>query len=204
MINKKHLWAIVIFNLIYILGFLFYYLSIGNYEFVVYIAVLLILALIVLFTLKYSKLDSFALWGLSIWGLLHMLGGGLRINGGSLYSFHLINIVDKGGQFFILKTDQAIHFYGFAITAIIVYQLLLPALRSGAIQKKKAIFLAWIGSMGLGAFNEVIEFIAFISLANTGVGDVYNTGLDLIFNMLGAFAGVLIASWKYSKVGNSR
>ena len=58
------------------------------------------------------------------------------------------------------------------------------------------IFLAWIGSMGLGALNEVVEFIAFASLARTGVGDLYNTGLDLIFNLFGALAGSLIAYWR--------
>ena len=55
------------------------------------------------------------------------------------------------------------------------------------------IFLSWIGSMGLGALNEVVEFLAFVVLAQTGVGDVYNTGFDLVFNLFGALAGSFIA-----------
>ena len=39
----------------------------------------------------------------------------------------------------------------------------------------------------------MVEFIAFISLAQTGVGDMYNTGLDLIFNLVGAFVGAFVA-----------
>jgi uncharacterized membrane protein YjdF len=187
---KKSHWYIIAFNVLYLLAFGTYYLSIKNYEFMIYIAVILIIGFIVLATLKKSKLDNFALWGLSIWGLLHMAGGGIKINGSSLYSQHLINIVDKGGQFFILKMDQVIHFYGFAVAAIIVYQLI----QSYGLSKKLAIFIAWLGSMGLGALNEVIEFTAFITLANTGVGDIYNTGLDLIFNLFGALAGAFIQS----------
>jgi glycopeptide antibiotics resistance protein len=49
--------------------------------------------------------------------------------------------------------------------------------------------------MGFGALNEVIEFIAFITLSKTGVGDVYNTGFDLVFNLLGALAGAFFANY---------
>lgn len=84
--------------------------------------------------------------------------------------------------------DQVIHFYGFGVAAIVVHQLLacrMPERVSGAM----LIFLAWIGSMGLGTFNEVVEFLAFVSLDETGVGDIYNTGLDLCFNLAGAVTG---------------
>ncbi len=191
-------WFIVIFNLLYIIPFTIYYLSTGNYEFLIYIAVLVIIGLVLLLTLRKSKLDYLALYGLSIWGLLHMAGGGIRINGKTLYSLHLINIVDKGGQFFILKMDQAVHFYGFMVAAIVIFQLLSNNLKN-VDKSKLAIFLAWIGSMGLGALNEVVEFIAFISLDKTGVGDLYNTGLDLVFNMLGALAGAFFAFYYLKK-----
>ena len=193
---------VVIFNLIYILAFAFYYTFIGNYEFLVYISAIVILGLILVSNLHKITIDYLALWGLSIWGLLHMLGGGLKINGHTLYSQRIIHLFDGGGDFFILKMDQFIHFYGFAVAAILVFQLLAPNFKN--VEKSKlAIFIAWIGSMGLGALNEVIEFIAFVSLTQTGVGDLYNTGLDLIFNMLGAFAGSFIAFyWHRRKLKN--
>ena len=191
---KKGEWIILFFNLLYIIPFAIFYLLKGNYEFLVYIGILVLIGIIIITTIKKSKLDYLALWGLSIWGLLHMLGGGLRINGSTLYSQHLIDIIDKGGQFYILKMDQLIHFYGFLVAAIVVFQLLAPHFKD-INNSKLAIFLAWIGSMGLGALNEVIEFIAFISLKNTGVGDVYNTGLDLIFNLIGALVGAFIAHY---------
>ena len=127
-----------------------------------------------------------------------MLGGGLKINGETLYRLKIFELINRGGDFYILKMDQLIHFYGFAVAAVVVYQLL--ALNFKDIKKaKSAVFLAWVGSMGLGALNEVIEFIAFVSLSKTGVGDLYNTGLDLVFNMLGAFIGAIVAARRDGK-----
>jgi uncharacterized membrane protein YjdF len=196
--NRSH-WWIIAFNALYLIAFAVYYTSIGNYEFLIYISVIALLGLIIGVNLKKSNLDNLVLWLLSIWGLVHMIGGGIRIAGNTIYSMRLIDIVDKGGQFYILKMDQVIHFYGFFVAAILVYQLLKT---TGSIAPKSAklmIFLSWIGSMGLGALNEVIEFIAFIALAETGVGDLYNTGLDLIFNMAGALVGAFLAHKIYKK-----
>jgi len=186
---------LIVFNLLYVVGFGIYYVGIENYEFLIYIAVLVLIGFAVIGTLKYTKLDNFALWGLSIWGLLHMAGGGVRIGASNLYSLRLIDIIDNGGQFYILKMDQLIHLYGFLITAVVVYQIIKNNFKIGE-HKKLVVFLAWIGSMGLGALNEVVEFIAFVSLSQTGVGDVYNTGLDLIFNMCGALVGAFVQRFR--------
>ena len=191
---QKKLWPLIIFNIVYIIGFASFYFRTLNYEFLAYVGVLVIVGLVVLLTLKKSNLDMFSLWGLSIWGLLHMAGGSIRIDGNTLYSLRLLNIFDGGGQFFILKMDQFVHLFGFGVSAIAIFQILIPHLKNKA-KYGLAIFLAFIGSMGLGAMNEVVEFLAFISLEKTGVGDLYNTGLDLIFNMFGAIFGAFIASW---------
>lgn len=190
---KKGYWWLFAFNLLYMIAFGIYYLTRMNYEFVWYFAVLVLIALIIVFTLDKSNLDYLALWGLSIWGFLHMAGGGIRlVPGTTLYGTRLLEIVNRGGDFYILKMDQVIHFYGFAIAAIVIFQLIWPAFKKLK-GKKMPIFIAWIGAMGLGALNEVIEFLALVTLSKTGVGDIYNTGLDLVFNMGGAFAGAVIA-----------
>lgn len=191
MIRKGEV-ALIVFNALYVLGFTIFYVLKKNYEFLAYIGVLVLIGIVIMTTLRKSKLNYLALWMLSIWGLLHMLGGGLIINGHTLYATHIVDIVQGEGQFYILKMDQVIHFYGFLTTAIVIIQLLKLGFRDIKKNPKLAVFLAWIGSMGLGALNEVIEFVAFISIAHTGVGDLYNTGLDLIFNMAGAFVGALI------------
>ncbi len=194
--RKSHIY-VILFNLLYLVPFTLYYLNLKNYEFLIYISVIVLLGAIIGLNLNRSKLDNLVLWLLSIWGLVHLVGGGVRINGNTVYSLRLIDIIDKGGQFYILKMDQLIHFYGFLVSAILVYQLLKSTGSIASKSPKLMIFLSWIGSMGLGAMNEVVEFIAFVVLSNTGVGDLYNTGLDLIFNMLGALLGAFVAHKLY-------
>lgn len=195
---NKHILALIIFNAVYIIGFLIYYLTIGNFEFLWYLLVLTIISLVILFTLKKTKIDYLVLWLLSIWGLVHMVAGGFYINGHTLYATHLIPIIDKGGDYFIFKMDQLVHMYGVFTAALLIYSL-TKRYFVGKSGKFLPAFIAWIGSMGLGALNEVVEFIAFLSLSKTGVGDLYNTGFDLIFNLLGAFIGALVATRLYNK-----
>ncbi len=175
----------------------FFYLSLGNYEFIAYLGVTVAVGLLLLATVDRSGLDRFALWALSIWGFLHMLGGILPVGDGVLYGWRIYPFIDHGGDLYILKMDQVIHFYGFAAAAVVMHQLITVRLRPG-VSTGMVIFLAWCGAMGLGAVNEVVEFLAFVSLEETGVGDVYNTGLDLIFNLLGALAGALVQSRRWS------
>jgi hypothetical protein len=46
--------------------------------------------------------------------------------------------------------------------------------------------MAAIAGMGLGALNEIVEFIAVLTLPETGVGGYVNTSLDLTANTIGA------------------
>jgi uncharacterized membrane protein YjdF len=199
--KKSHIW-ILLFNAIYLAIFLIYYTIIDNYEFIWYIFVILVLGLVIGIHLNRVKLDNLILWLLSLWGLMHMIAGGLIIKGQTLYSIHLIDIIDKGGQFYILKMDQAIHFYGFFVSAILIYQLLLAMGSNAPKSPKLMVFIAWIGSMGLGALNEIVEFIAFASFAQTGVGDFFNVELDLVFNFMGALLGAYFAHKKYKRKGD--
>lgn len=196
--KKSHLW-ILIFNAIYLAAFLIYYIIINNYEFIWYIFVIIILGTIIGLNLNQSRLTNGVLWMLSIWGLVHMLAGGLVIDGTTLYSLKLIDIIDKGGQFYILKMDQVIHLYGFFVCSVLIYQLLKSIGSSGLKNPKLMIFISWLGSMGLGALNEMVEFIAFASFTHTGVGDFYNINLDIVFNAVGALLGAFVAHKFYKK-----
>jgi hypothetical protein len=49
------------------------------------------------------------------------------------------------------------------------------------------------GGMGFGALNEVVEFVAVLTLPETNVGGYENTGWDLVANLVGCvLAAVLI------------
>lgn len=186
---KKGEWILVVFTLLYIVAFTAYYLSIRNYEFLWYVLVLVFFFALIGSTLRKSKFDYTILWGLSIWGFLHMAGGGIVIGGDVLYRLHLIPIAGEG-DLFILKFDQFVHFYGFAVATLVVYHLLRPYLNERTNWKVVYPILIVAGS-GLGVLNEIVEFTAVVSLSETGVGGYGNTLLDLIFNTLGAAAAVL-------------
>ena len=49
-----------------------------------------------------------------------------------------------------------------------------------------------LAAMGLGAVNEIIEFLAVLSVPETNVGGYVNTALDLVFNAGGAVSAMLI------------
>jgi len=85
-----------------------------------------------------------------------------------------------------------VHFYGFGITAWLLWNLLrrhFPVMIGSA----SLFVFPVLGAMGLGAVNEIIEFIAVVVFPDTNVGGYVNTALDLVFNAAGAvFAMVLV------------
>jgi putative membrane protein len=190
-------WYILIFTLFYISAFSAYYLSIRNYEFIWYIVVILFFFGLIFSTLKKSKFDNIILLGLSLWGLLHLAGGGIHFQGDVLYNWQIIHLFDIKDTM-ILKFDQAVHAFGFGVSALVVFHLLYPYLNKKTNQK---IFFSFIvmAAAGLGALNEVVEFIAVVSFPDTNVGGYENTALDIVFNFLGAILAVLfirVANYK--------
>jgi putative membrane protein len=189
---------LVIVTLAYLLGAAIAYGSRGNWEFIAYLGITVFVGLVILSTVKKSGLDHFVLWMLSFWGFLHMLGGILPVGDTVLYGWRIIELVEREGDFFILKMDQVIHFYGFMTSAIVMHQLIARRSQPG-IHPGMLIFFATMGSLGLSAVNEIIEFLAYINLEETGVGDIYNMGLDLIFNAIGAITGAVWQQWRFTR-----
>jgi hypothetical protein len=194
MISKKSFWVLITFNLIYILWATIYYVSIRNYEFLWYISVLAFFFVLILTTLKKSHFDLPILWGLSIWGALHMAGGSINIGGEVLYNFVFVNLFSFGDNI-IFKFDQLVHLWGFGVTALVAFHLLEPYLNKKT--NYKVIYgIVIAAAMGAGALNEVIEFIAVLVSPNTNVGGYYNTATDLIFNMIGAILATVIIHFR--------
>ena len=65
-LEKKH-YPILIFNILVILFFGSRFLSPLNYEFLIYIAVIILFFIVILFTNKKMQYDTTVLWCLSIW-----------------------------------------------------------------------------------------------------------------------------------------
>lgn len=194
---KRGEWAVAIFTILYVLAFAIYYISIKNYEFMWYIGVLLFFFVLIFATIRKSNFDLLILWGLSVWGFLHMCGGGLNVGGDVLYNLVIIPLISLGENT-ILKFDQFVHFFGFGVTALVAYHILNPYLNEKV--NYKIIYPMIIAvAMGLGALNEIVEFFAVVSFPNTNVGGYYNTAIDLVFNTLGAIAAVFVIHFRRKK-----
>lgn len=194
---KKSWWYVIIFNIVYIFAYSVYYLSIRNYEFIWYILVMIFFFLLILLTIQRTKFDLMILWGLSIWGFLHMSGGGLIINGDVLYNLKIVYLFSIGDTF-VLKFDQFVHAFGFGVTTLVAYHVLKPYLNEKT--NWKVIYpLIVLISMGLGGLNEIVEFIATVSVTNVNVGGYYNTALDMVFNTIGAILGAIVVHFKRIK-----
>jgi len=194
MFLKKGQLPILIVNLLMVIGFGILYFSKKNYEFVMYIAVIILFFILILATNKKHNLSNGVLWGLTIWAFMHMAGGSLLHNGAIWYKWQLIEIVNNP-DFFILRYDQLVHFIGFGIATLIGYQLLNPYLNKKVNWKVLSVLIVLLG-MGIGALNEIIEFLAVVIIPETGVGGYYNTMLDIVFNTLGAICAVIWINFK--------
>jgi len=197
----RQILAIVVCNALYLLAAVIWALGHGNYEFLAYIFVVLLVAAVVFAIHRWHALPPSVLWCLSVWGLLHMAGGLVAVpddwhTGGdtsALYNLWLIGDV--------LKFDQLVHAWGFAITAWLCWEVLRNMLAEGGSAPGPTLgklTFCVAASMGFGALNEVIEFTVTLLMQETNVGGYVNNSLDLVFNMCGAVLAALVIRWRYS------
>jgi hypothetical protein len=187
---KPYEWAVLGVTLGYTAVFGAIFMSAGNSEFLWYIVTLLILVALVALGQRKAEFPAAILWALSLWGFIHMAGGGVPVGDSVLYA-HVVLPIYGSGEFVFLKYDQIVHFYGFGITAWVLWHLLhrhFPVMIGSA----SLIVFPVLGAMGLGAVNEIIEFIAVVVFPNTNVGGHVNTALDLVFNGAGAIFAMLL------------
>lgn len=168
----------------------------GNDEFLFYIGVMLVLMGLVWAVNRAVGLSTGALWALSVWGLIHMAGGlvvvpaGWPVNAESRVLYSLWLIPER------LKYDHLVHAYGFGVTTWVCWQGLRSAIRkrsgSAPMPAFGLLVLAAAAGLGFGALNEVIEFVATLTMPETNVGGYINTGWDLVANTVGATVAVIL------------
>ncbi len=182
--------AVLTFTALYTAAFAAYFIVNFNVEFIGYIGVIVFVFALLYGTLDKTRIPASLLWGISIWGLLHMMGGSVPTGDGVLYTWRMVTLFDGGGEFYILKFDQFVHAYLYAVVAL----LFLHLLRNYLGQKHPPLligFIALMAALGVGAVNEIIEFVAVLLVPDNGVGGYYNTLLDIVFNFTGAILAVL-------------
>jgi uncharacterized membrane protein YjdF len=186
---KKGEWFLLLFNLAYIIPFTISYALQKNYEFLWYIVIFIVILIGIVSVARKFKISPYVLWGLSLWGLMHMAGGGVRVGDSVLYAVKIVHIFDVGDTY-ILKYDQFVHGYLYFVVVFFLYELLKKTKK----HFPKYMFypvLALI-SLGIGALNEFAEFLPVVFLEQTGVGGYFNTLLDIVANTTGAVLASII------------
>jgi protein-S-isoprenylcysteine O-methyltransferase Ste14 len=191
--------AVFLLTMAYLVPFGAICIGKGNREFLLYLAVMMTLIPIIAFLHARIELHSITLAGLSLWGLAHLAGGLLSIPKAWPHDDEpvLYNLWLLPG---IVRYDQLVHAFGFGLTTWLCWQGLRAAVRH--LQGPPLsptwglLTLCVLSGMGLGALNEVVEFIAVLRIPNTNVGGYTNTGWDLVFNALGSVvSAIAIAIW---------
>ncbi|OGG42093.1 hypothetical protein A2837_00070 [Candidatus Kaiserbacteria bacterium RIFCSPHIGHO2_01_FULL_46_22] len=194
MSNNQSLTALKVFTGLYLLlGGVFFVQNL-NFEFIAYVAVLLAIFGGVLWIQKSAGFPSWLLWLLSLWGLMHILGGSVPTQDGVLFAYRIYPLLDLGGEFYILKYDQVVHAYLYGVVAVMAYHLIrIKLLPRG--QNTFVFLLAVMAALGVSGLNEIMEFFISLTVQN-GVGGYHNTMLDMCFNL----AGALVATWSYVRM----
>ncbi len=196
--RQPYIIALLVFNAAYLSAATVVAVRAGNGEFAFYLVVMLLLAAAVMAVHARVHLSRGVLWGLSLWGLAHMAGGlvpipeGWPINGDIRVLYSLWLIPD------VLKYDQIVHAYGFGVTTWLCWEGLRKIIAGqrqepvGRIRPTPGMLvLVAAAGMGFGAMNEVVEFIATLTMPETNVGGYVNTGWDLVSNLAGCTLAAL-------------
>lgn len=152
--------------------------------------------LITIFSLLHKKYNftTLTLIGLSLWGFGHMLGGSLLFGEPRIYARILYPIFTTGNTT-LFRYDHLLHFYFYLVITNVIYQITTNYIKPNTkwIITASLIFFT---SMGIGAFNELIEFMPVLFLSETGVGGYFNVAWDIVFNTLGALVAIIYISIK--------
>lgn len=159
----------------------------GNMEFVIYAVTAFVVVGLLYWGDRKNDFANWTIWAFDIWLVMHILGGLLPIGDHVLYSQMLIPLI--GEPYNVLKYDQVVHFYCYFVIALLLWQVLANYAGAGASRLVMVVFTV-LAAAGVGGLNEIIEFIATVSVPDVNVGGYENTAIDIICNTLGAICAV--------------
>jgi uncharacterized membrane protein YjdF len=125
-------------------------------------------------------------WALTSVAIVHLIGG-LMTPIGDAPTFYETWLIDG-----VLKFDQLAHAYGTFVLTIACARLVVGLLGGPVRRGWGLAFVAALMACGLGALNELVEFLFGLNNANLHAGGLENTGWDLAFNLAGAVVGAWI------------
>lgn len=143
--------------------------------------------------LRRRPLPDLLAYGLAVDAVAHLAGGLVHVGSGVLYN---AGLGSRSGRLetHLLQYDHVVHTYGTFIAAIAIWVLLVaPAVV--VVRPMPVAVVCAVAAAGVGALNELIEFIATLARAGDAVGGYTNTGWDLLANLVGAVLGGVVV-WR--------
>ena len=192
-LKKEHI-ILLLVNLALIAGFGSLFLARQNIEFVIYVGVTVLFLCLVGISIGKVDYTLASLVGLTVWSALHLAGGGITVGEGRLYDVILIRISET---FPIWRYDQLVHIWGFGASTLVAFSVLKPSLKDPRKNPVAVGFVLVMAGLGMGAVNEIVEFVVSSIIPRSGVGGYINTALDLCADLVGAILGLFYIRWRY-------
>ncbi len=149
------------------------------HEFYFYAAVIYAVILFFWVKLRHMKISFYILILFEIMILLHFAAAFVEVDGHRLYDLRLFDI----------RFDKFVHFTNALIGTIITIYFF----QKNQCQMTKFMLMMTVFSvLGIGAIIEIAEYIVTLTVANNGVGAYNNNMLDLVANLFGSVAAVLL------------
>ena len=128
--------------------------------------------------------------GLAIAAIVTLAGGLIRVGHDVLYNANTGPYSPALGTYY-LQYDHFAHAY---CSFVIVFAcwVMLAAPHAGTGRRGELVLLAVGAALGLGALNEMVEFIATLAHHGAHAGGYWNTGWDLVSNFTGVTAAGLV------------
>ena len=191
--KKRHI-VLLLINVAQIVGFGSLFLARLNYEFIIYVGVIVLLLCLIGGSIRKVDYTLGSLVGLTVWSTLHLAGGSITIGAGRLYDVMLIRLSET---YPVWRYDQLVHIWGFGASTLVVFSLLRSSLKRPLEHPVALGIVLVMAGLGMGALNEILEFAVTICVPQSGVGGYMNTSLDLCADLIGAILGLLYIRLRY-------
>ena len=148
-------------------------------EFFVYAGVIIAGILLLWRLFRHYEFDGTVLLLVQMGIVLHFAGAFVQLDGHRLYDVYLLG----------LRYDKYVHFANAFAASILIARLF--QIQHIALTPINSVFVLLV-VLGLGAVVEIVEYFVVLTVAHQGVGDYHNNLQDLVANLVGASAHLLV------------
>lgn len=168
-----------------------------NYELMAHIGMIAGFTILILMTNKRVRYPRVILAGLTLWAFMHLAGSNMILDGVPLYA-RIIFPISRALS--IIRYDQIVHAIGFGFATALLYHLITPRIKESARRSPIVFGIIALAGVGVGAINEMVEFVMTTIFPGAAIGGYENTILDLFGDFVGAAAAVAIIRLMESKI----